>query len=192
MSSLELGPLRRAAGTVQLPGSKSISNRVLLLAALAPGDTDVRGLLDADDTRVMREALERLGARFLEGKVSGIGGAFPVKSAELFLGNAGTAFRPLTAVLALSGGEYRLAGVERMHERPIGDLVDALRSLGADIRYLGREGFPPLEIRPATPAVRTDLTVRGDVSSQFLTALLLALPLASATSGNCAQRGAIR
>jgi 3-phosphoshikimate 1-carboxyvinyltransferase len=180
---LDLAPIGRAAGTVRLPGSKSISNRTLLLAALADGATAIRGLLDSDDTARMLEALRALGVACDRAPgdgdcvVRGAAGTFAVKRADLFLGNAGTAFRPLTAVLALSGGEYRLAGVARMHERPIGDLVDALRALGADIRYLGREGFPPLEIRPATPAPRSDLTVRGDVSSQFLTALLMALPL---------------
>ncbi|HEX6267467.1 MAG TPA: 3-phosphoshikimate 1-carboxyvinyltransferase, partial [Burkholderiales bacterium] len=142
MDSLELAPARRAAGTVRLPGSKSISNRVLLLAALAEGETQIGGLLDADDTRVMREALARLGARFANSSVKGVGGVFPVKQAGLFLGNAGTAFRPLTAALALSGGEYRLSGVPRMHERPIADLVDALRGIGARIDYLEKEGFP--------------------------------------------------
>jgi len=166
MSSLELGPLRRAAGTVRLPGSKSISNRVLLLAALAQGRTDVRGLLDADDTRVMREALGKLGT------------PIRAKQAELFLGNAGTAFRPLTAVLALSGGEYRLSGAARMHERPIRDLVDALRGMGARIDYLGEEGYPPLAIHPGSIAAGQTVKVRGDVSSQYVSALLMALPLA--------------
>jgi 3-phosphoshikimate 1-carboxyvinyltransferase len=166
VTTLDLGPLGRAAGTVRLPGSKSISNRVLLLAALAQGETDVRGLLDADDTRVMRAALGKLGARL------------SAKQAELFLGNAGTAFRPLTAVLALAGGEYRLAGTPRMHERPIRDLVDALRRLGARIDYLGTEGFPPLAIHPGRIAAGQTVSVRGDVSSQYLSALLLALPLA--------------
>jgi 3-phosphoshikimate 1-carboxyvinyltransferase len=126
----------------------------------------VRGLLDADDTRVMREALGKLGA------------PIRAKQADLFLGNAGTAFRPLTAVLALSGGEYRLSGVPRMHERPIGDLVDALRAMGARIDYLGREGFPPLAIHPGNVAAGQTVRVRGDVSSQYLSALLMALPLA--------------
>src|SRR5216117_788735 len=130
MDSLELKPIRRAAGKVRLPGSKSISNRVLLLAALASGDTEVSGLLDADDTRVMRDALSKLGVRFSKRRVRGVGGPFPVKKAELFLGNAGTAFRPLTAALVMSGGEYRLGGAPRMHERPIGDLVNALRGIG--------------------------------------------------------------
>ena len=176
MDSIELEPARRAAGAVRLPGSKSISNRVLLLAALAAGETELHGLLDADDTRVMREALSRLGVRFSENKITGVGGPFPVKEAELFLGNAGTAFRPLTAALAFSGGEYRLSGVPRMHERPIGDLVDSLRGIGARIDYLGTEGYPPLRVRPGRISA-SNLKVRGDVSSQFLTALLMALPL---------------
>jgi 3-phosphoshikimate 1-carboxyvinyltransferase len=178
MSALALGPLTRAAGTVRLPGSKSISNRVLLLAALAKGETEVRGLLDADDTRVMREALGQLGVEFPGDKVAGVGGAFPVKQAELFLGNAGTAFRPLTAALALCGGEYRLSGVPRMHERPIGDLVGALRAMGARIDCLGEEGYPPLAIHAARIAPGPAVKVRGDVSSQYLSALLMALPLA--------------
>ena len=176
MDSLELAPARRAAGAVRLPGSKSISNRVLLLAALCRGETEIHGALDADDTRVMRDALSALGVGFKNSCVEGVAGAFPVKKAELFLGNAGTAFRPLTAALAFSGGEYRLSGVPRMHERPIGDLVDALRGIGARIEYAGKEGFPPLVLHPAK--LKTEhLKVRGDVSSQFLTALLMALPL---------------
>jgi 3-phosphoshikimate 1-carboxyvinyltransferase len=174
---LELRPASRARGTVRLPGSKSISNRVLLLSALAAGATEVGGLLDADDTRVMRTALAALGVKFRGATVVGVGGAFPVKQAELFLGNAGTAFRPLTAALALSAGEYRLSGVPRMHERPIGDLVDALRSIGARIDYAGGEGFPPLRLHPGRISAEKPLRVRGDVSSQFLTALLMALPL---------------
>ena len=176
MDSLELKPARRAAGTVRLPGSKSISNRVLLLAALAKGETEVLGLLDADDTRVMRDALAVLGVSFSGNTVTGVGGPFPVKKADLFLGNAGTAFRPLTAALAFSGGEYRLSGVPRMHERPIGDLVDALRGIGARVDYAGKEGFPPLVVH-ASKLKTENLRVRGDVSSQFLTALLMALPL---------------
>jgi 3-phosphoshikimate 1-carboxyvinyltransferase len=176
VDSLELKPARRAAGTVRLPGSKSISNRVLLLAALARGETEVLGLLDADDTRVMREALAVLGVSFSGNTVTGVGGPFPVKKADLFLGNAGTAFRPLTAALAFSGGEYRLSGVPRMHERPIGDLVDALRGIGARVDYSGKDGFPPLVIRPGKLSLEK-IRVRGDVSSQFLTALLMALPL---------------
>src|SRR4051812_9634718 len=184
METLELKAVRRAAGTVRLPGSKSISNRVLLLAALAAGDTEVSGLLDADDTRVMLEALSALGIRVLKEnmlQVKGEGG-FPVKKAELFLGNAGTALRPLAAALALSAGEYRLSGVPRMHERPIRDLVDGLRGMGARVDYLGNDGFPPLVIYPAKISVARPVKVRGDVSSQFLTALLMALPLLRAKS----------
>jgi 3-phosphoshikimate 1-carboxyvinyltransferase len=182
VDSVELRPARRAAGTLRLPGSKSISNRVLLLAALARGETQVLGLLDADDTRVMREALTLLGVSFKNNTVKGVGGPFPVKKAELFLGNAGTAFRPLTAALALSAGEYRLSGVPRMHERPIGDLVDALRGIGACIDFAGKEGFPPLAVHPGNIRLDKPVKVRGDVSSQFLTALLMALPLAGKDS----------
>ena len=179
---IDLPPLLSARGTVRLPGSKSISNRVLLLAALADGDTEVRGLLESDDTARMLEALDALGVEVQalgDGafRVRGAGGAFPAKDVELFLGNAGTAFRSLTAALALSGGHYKLCGVPRMHQRPIGDLVDALRELGADISCLENEGFPPLEIRPATIRQGGVVRVRGDVSSQFLTGLLMALPL---------------
>jgi 3-phosphoshikimate 1-carboxyvinyltransferase len=168
--------MRRAAGTVRLPGSKSISNRVLLLSALACGETALRGMLDADDTRVMREALSRLGVKLSGNHLSGVGGPFPVKDADLFLGNAGTALRPLVAALAFCGGEYRLSGAPRMHERPIGDLVDALRAIGARIDYLGAEGYPPLAIHAAA-RFSSEARVRGEVSSQFLTALLMALPL---------------
>jgi len=182
MDSLELKPIRRAAGKVRLPGSKSISNRVLLLAALACGDTELSGLLDADDTRIMRDALSKLGVRSSEQRVQGVGGPFPVKKAELFLGNAGTALRPLTAALAMTGGEYRLSGAPRMHERPIGDLVNALRGIGADVEYLGADGYPPLALHPATIKLNEPVTVKGDVSSQFLTALLMALPLLNSKS----------
>ena len=179
---LELKAASRAAGTVRLPGSKSISNRVLLLAALAAGDTKVTGLLDAEDTLVMRKALSALGVSFDRETVLGAGGPFPVKRAELFLGNAGTAFRPLTAALAMCGGEYRLSGVPRMHERPIGDLVDALRGIGARIDYEGKDGFPPLLVHPGEINVEKKLRVKGDVSSQFLSALLMALPLTGRTA----------
>jgi 3-phosphoshikimate 1-carboxyvinyltransferase len=178
---LDLRPARRARGSVRLPGSKSISNRVLLLAALAHGETEVSGLLDADDTRVMREALARLGVVLTERAdgmtVRGVAGPFPEKKADLFLGNAGTALRPLTAALVFSAGEYFVSGVARMHERPIADLVDALRPIGARIDYAEKTGFPPLRIHPSALRLDRALRVRGDVSSQFLTALLMALPL---------------
>jgi 3-phosphoshikimate 1-carboxyvinyltransferase len=184
---LDLPPLASAAGTVQLPGSKSISNRVLLLAGLSQGMTVVHDLLDSDDTAVMLDALRALGCtlqRDAKGPLSitGIGGRLTLEQANLFLGNAGTAMRPLTAALALltatQGGQIELRGVPRMHERPIGDLVDALRLLGCEIDCLGQEGYPPLRLRgPSTLQLEQPVKVRGDVSSQFLTALLLALPL---------------
>ena len=179
---IDLPPLLSARGTITLPGSKSISNRILLLSALAQGTTEIRDVLLSDDTERMLDGLRTLGVAVeqLEPhvfRVRGCGGNLPVKQAELFLGNAGTAFRPLTAALALSGGEYKLSGVPRMHERPIGDLVDALRELGADIECLDNEGFPPLQIHPANLTGVDRISVRGDVSSQFLTALLMALPL---------------
>ena len=183
MEHLDLPPMLGARGTVRLPGSKSISNRTLLLAALAEGETCIRDLLASDDTERMVEALLALGVSCSRDPdagdcvVQGVGGAFPAKNGDLFLGNAGTAFRPLTAALALSGGNYRLHGVPRMHERPIGDLVDGLRQIGADIRYEASEGFPPLLIGPGEIALTGPIRVRGDVSSQFLTALLMALPL---------------
>jgi 3-phosphoshikimate 1-carboxyvinyltransferase len=187
---LDLPPLRSAAGRVRLPGSKSISNRVLLLAGLAEGTTAVHDLLDSDDTRVMLAALEALGCTLRRDgatvHVTGLGGRLHAREAALFLGNAGTAMRPLTAALAvlatLQGGRFELSGVPRMHERPIGDLVDALVQLGCAVDYRGRPGFPPLAVGDgATGSLSTDepVRVRGDVSSQFLTALLLALPLAT-------------
>ena len=182
MEQLTLPAAHRAEGTVKLPGSKSISNRTLLLAALGEGNIEVRDLLVSDDTARMLEALEKLGVKLeklseTNWRIHGCSGNFPNKNAELFLGNAGTAFRPLTAVLALSGGHYTLSGVPRMHERPIKDLVDALRQIGANIEYLGNEGFPPLKISPAKIDVSQPIKIRGNVSSQFLTALLMALPL---------------
>lgn len=183
---LTLEPVTRASGTVLLPGSKSISNRVLLLAALSPGSTDIHGLLDSDDTRVMLQALSSLGigvGRRKDGVVTVTSpGRFRIRQANLFLGNAGTAFRPMTAALAFAGGDYQLSGVPRMHERPIGDLVDALRGLGADIDYLGEPGYPPLRIKPAM-AAGDSIEVKGSVSSQFLTALLLAGPVFALQTG---------
>ena len=180
---LDVPALRAVSGTVRLPGSKSISNRVLLLAALCEGQTTVRDLLDSDDTRVMLQALRQLGCGVaVDGTaavVDGLGGRARQPHAELFLGNAGTAMRPLTAALAVLGGDYRLSGIARMHERPIGDLVDSLRALGCSVQYLGQDGFPPLHIGQPNLKLDQPIPVRGDVSSQFLTALLMALPLAA-------------
>ncbi|MBX9870669.1 MAG: bifunctional 3-phosphoshikimate 1-carboxyvinyltransferase/cytidylate kinase [Burkholderiaceae bacterium] len=178
---LDLPPLAGAHGRVLLPGSKSISNRVLLLSALCQGRTTLHDLLDSDDTRVMLTALRQLGCGIQQDGhtvvIDGIAGRLPSAPIRFFMGNAGTAMRPLTAALALAGGDFELSGVPRMHERPIGDLVDALRPLGCTIDYLGNEGYPPLRV--GRPQLRLDapIQVRGDVSSQFLTALLMALPL---------------
>jgi 3-phosphoshikimate 1-carboxyvinyltransferase len=183
MKQLELGPYTHAAGKVLLPGSKSISNRVLLMAALAEGETQLDNLLDSDDTRVMLEALRVLGIQWERDgdrcMVHGVPAGFPVRDADIFVGNAGTAVRPLTAALALNQGRYHVSGVKRMHERPIGDLVEGLLQVGAAIDYLGTPGYPPLQIRPGETAgagISRPLRVRGDVSSQFLSALLLSLP----------------
>ena len=186
---LDLPALDGAAGSVDLPGSKSISNRVLLLAALSEGTTVVHDLLASDDTRVMLDALRQIGCTVDEASstvhITGLGGHAPRSPAKLFMGNAGTAMRPLTAALALLGGKFELSGVPRMHERPIGDLVDALRQLGCQIDYLGNDGYPPLRIAHGhgvpSLALAEPIRVRGDVSSQFLTALLMALPLAAST-----------
>ncbi|WP_293662370.1 bifunctional 3-phosphoshikimate 1-carboxyvinyltransferase/cytidylate kinase [Rhodoferax sp. OV413] len=181
---LDLPPLAHAAGTVTLPGSKSISNRVLLLSAMSEGTTTIHDLLDSDDTRVMLVALRALGCTVQQAgttvQITGLGGKLPRGSAQLFMGNAGTAMRPLTAALAVVGGDFELSGVPRMHERPIGDLVDALRQLGCTIDYLGNPGFPPLKIGQPALQLNAPIRVRGDVSSQFLTALLMALPLVAA------------
>jgi len=178
---LDLPPLSGAHGTVTLPGSKSISNRVLLLAALCQGQTVVHDVLDSDDTRVMLAALRALGCGMRQEHrnvtIDGMGGRPAQACAKLFMGNAGTAIRPLTAALAVMGGDYELRGVARMHERPIGDLVDALRQLGCQIDYLENTGYPPLRIGQPQLQLDAPIQVRGDVSSQFLTALLMALPL---------------
>lgn len=182
MQTLHLKPAKRAVGEITLPGSKSISNRTLLLAALADGITHIHALLASDDTERMLDALKLLGVPLEQTaehdwKVTGTAGKFPNSTAELFMGNAGTAIRPLTAALAILGGDYLLSGVPRMHERPIGDLIDALRQVGASIEYMGKAGFPPLKISSGQIHLDRPIKIRGDVSSQFLTALLMALPL---------------
>jgi 3-phosphoshikimate 1-carboxyvinyltransferase len=182
---LQLSVVSQARGDIVLPGSKSISNRVLLLSSLAHGTTTLHGLLEADDTQVMRSALSALGVPLIEAeqagqsvlKVIGQRGRYPLEQADLFMGNAGTAIRPLTAALAILGGNYYLHGVPRMHERPIGDLVDGLLGIGALIEYVGQVGYPPIRILRGTISPEQIVRVRGDVSSQYLTALLMALPL---------------
>jgi 3-phosphoshikimate 1-carboxyvinyltransferase len=184
METLALPAAQHAEGVVALPGSKSISNRMLLLAALARGTTTLTGLLESDDTKVMQDALRALGIAIRDRggqryEIDGAGGPFTVKRADLHLGLSGLSMRTLVGALAFCGGDYRADGVPRMRERPIGDLVDALRPLGADIRYEMREGFPPLRIGAGTPRA-ANVRIRGDVSSQFLTGLLQSLPLLNA------------
>lgn len=187
MKQLRIEPINRVQGEVNIPGSKSISNRALLLATLASGTTRLTNLLDSDDIRYMLASLKQLGVsyRLSEDKtvceVIGLGGAISVSDAQtLFLGNAGTAMRPLCAALTLGEGEFTLTGEPRMEERPIGDLVDALRQLGAEVNYLKNDGFPPLTIK-ATGLNGGDVDIAGDLSSQFLTALLMVAPLAQDT-----------
>ncbi len=184
MASLTLDPIDHVEGVVQLPGSKSISNRVLLLAALAEGVTRIGNLLVSEDTRYMLDALQALGIGVTQNgpgvEIVGRGGPLVSEDMEreLQLGMAGTAYRPLTAALCLGRGTFRLLGNARMTERPIADLVDGLRALGASIDYLGREGYPPLRVH-GTGLRGGDVRMRGTVSSQFLTSLMMAAPLAN-------------
>ena len=178
----KLKAIQSVSGQVTLPGSKSITNRILLLSAIADGETVIKHPLQSDDTHHMIEALKILQVDLTQNKngdihIKGSQGQFKNKSAEIFLGNAGTAFRPLTAALSFSQGNYMLSGVPRMHERPIKDLVDALLQLNANISYLNQEGYPPLKISPSEIIVNSSVKIRGDISSQFLTALLMAIPL---------------
>ena len=187
MEEITLTPIQSVEGTINLPGSKSLSNRALLLAALAEGTTQVTNLLDSDDIRYMLNALKALGVNYQlsEDKticeIEGLGGAFNVQDGlSLFLGNAGTAMRPLSAALCLKGkneGEVILTGEPRMKERPILHLVDALRQAGAEVQYLENEGYPPLAIRNSG-IKGGKVQIDGSISSQFLTALLMAAPLA--------------
>jgi len=183
MKTLTLNPITKVAGEVHLPGSKSISNRVLLLAALAEGTTHITNLLDSDDIKHMLNALTALGVSYklsacrTKCEVHGLGGLFNHPHAiTMFLGNAGTAMRPLTAALAASKVDVTLTGEPRMYERPIGHLVDALRQLNADISYLDNDGFPPLRIRGKALS-GANIQIDGSISSQFLTAVLMVAPL---------------
>ena len=178
----KLKTVQSVSGQVTLPGSKSITNRILLLSAIADGATTIIGPLVSDDTLHMIDALKKLQVDLTQKDngdilIHGTRGNFKNKSAEIFLGNAGTAFRPLTAALSFSKGQYTLSGLPRMHERPIKDLVDALLQLNADITYLGQEGYPPLKISPSEIMINGPIKIRGDISSQFLTSLLMAMPL---------------
>jgi 3-phosphoshikimate 1-carboxyvinyltransferase len=181
---LTLPPLARARGTVKLPGSKSLSIRALLLAALADGVTELTNLLDSDDTRVMRGALQALGVKLDDlgnDRVRVTGGApFRVAQADLFVGNSGLSIRTLAAALACMPGRYRLHGVARMHERPIGDLIESIAAFGAQVTYEGQPGYPPLLIEGRAAAAVPVIRVKGNASSQYLTGLLQIAPLASA------------
>ncbi|MEM7030831.1 MAG: 3-phosphoshikimate 1-carboxyvinyltransferase [Chloroflexota bacterium] len=183
MEQLTLKPIKHVTGEIHLPGSKSLSNRILLLSALARGTTQISNLLDSDDTRHMIRALQQMGIELQQSvdrtqvTVVGNGGPFSVNEASLFLGNAGTAMRPLCAALCLGQGDFTLTGKPRMYERPIGDLVDALRQSEATISYLKDDGYPPLRILANGLAGGT-VSIKGNLSSQFLTALLMAAPLA--------------
>ncbi len=180
---LTLSPIQKISGSVVLPGSKSLSNRILLLSMLAEGKTEIQNLLDSDDVRRMVEALETLGIQLEENRaenlitVSGTSGIIPVKEATLMLGNAGTAIRPLTAAMTLGHGRFVLDGVQRMRERPIIDLVNGLSQLGANLRCINGTDCPPVEvIADGLPGGITRLS--GAISSQYLTAILLAAPYA--------------
>ncbi|MCL1137250.1 3-phosphoshikimate 1-carboxyvinyltransferase [Shewanella pneumatophori] len=184
MNQLRIEPISKVSGTINIPGSKSISNRALLLATLAKGTTTLTNLLDSDDIRYMLTSLKQLGVNYRLSENNTVceldGLAGPLNTVEqqtLFLGNAGTAMRPLCAALTLGQGEFTLTGEPRMEERPIGDLVDALRQLGAEVTYLKNEGFPPLSIT-STGLNGGGVEIAGDLSSQFLTALLMVAPLA--------------
>lgn len=188
MKTLTLEPIEHIAGEVHLPGSKSISNRVLLLAALAEGTTQITNLLDSDDVRHMLNALSALGVQYklstcrTRCEVEGMAGLFrKAEAISLFLGNAGTAMRPLTAALAASDVDITLTGEPRMYERPIGHLVDALGQWQADIQYLENEGFPPLRIK-GKALTGGRINIDGSISSQFLTAVLMIAPLLAGDS----------
>ena len=184
MDKLTLQPISKVQGIVNLPGSKSVSNRALLLSALAKGTTRLTNLLDSDDIRHMLGALEKLGVNYTLSadktvcEIQGLGQPFASETMlELYLGNAGTAMRPLAAALCLGSGEFILTGEPRMKERPIGHLVDALRTAGAQVAYLENESYPPLSIS-GTGLQGGDVAIDGSISSQFLTAFLMAAPFA--------------
>ena len=183
MEQLTLSPISKINGEIFLPGSKSLSNRALLIAALAKGETKITNLLVSDDINHMLDALKTLGIQYTlsdcgtECIVVGNDGFFSAnESLELYLGNAGTAMRPLCAALAASEGEFILTGEPRMKERPIGHLVDALAQLNADIEYLENKDYPPVKIN-GNQLSGTTVTIDGSISSQFLTAILMVAPL---------------
>ncbi|MEC9308535.1 MAG: 3-phosphoshikimate 1-carboxyvinyltransferase [Chloroflexota bacterium] len=184
MDNLILQPIKNVSGQIRLPGSKSLSNRLLILSAIARGETEVYNLLDSDDTRYMLAALGSLGIQYQLSddkticRIKGLAGPLSSENCELYLGNAGTAVRPLCAVLCGGNGVYTLKADPRMYERPIKDLVDALRPLGPKITYMAEEGFLPLQIHASGLRGGT-VQIKGNISSQYLTALLLSAPFAT-------------
>jgi len=186
MNEIKLKASQQVRGCIKLPGSKSITNRVLLMAALGTGVTKLIDPLRSEDTDQMINALIKLGVSVEEvnndKKIIEIKGAehnFPNKNTNLFLGNSGTTFRPLAAVLAMMRGDYYLSGIERMHERPIKDLVDALEQMGSSIRYEQNHGYPPITINNSSIEISEPIQIKGDISSQYLTALLIAGPISN-------------
>jgi len=186
MNEITLKASKQVRGCINLPGSKSITNRVLLMAALGCGVTKLIAPLRSEDTDQMINALIKLGVSVKEDnddkKIIEIKGAehnFPNKNTNLFLGNSGTTFRPLAAVLAMMRGDYYLSGIERMHERPIKDLVDALEQMGSSIRYEQNHGYPPITINNSSIEISEPIQIKGDISSQYLTALLIAGPISN-------------
>lgn len=188
MEQLTLNPINKINGEIFLPGSKSLSNRALLIAALAKGTTKITNLLVSEDIEHMLNALATLGVEYTlsecgtECTVVGNNGFFDVKTpVELYLGNAGTAMRPLCAALAASTGEFVLTGEPRMKERPIGHLVNALTQLNADTTYLENKDYPPLKIKGKALTGST-VNIDGSISSQFLTSILMVAPLLTTDS----------
>jgi 3-phosphoshikimate 1-carboxyvinyltransferase len=186
MNEIKLKASKQVRGCIKLPGSKSITNRVLLMAALGNGVTKLIDPLKSEDTDQMINALIKLGVSVKEVnddqnsiEIKGAEQNFPNKNTNLFLGNSGTTFRPLAAVLAMMGGDYYLSGIERMHERPIKDLVDALEQMGSSIQYEKNHGYPPITINNSSIEIREPIQIKGDISSQYLTALLIAGPISN-------------
>ena len=186
MNEITLKASKQVRGCIKLPGSKSITNRVLLMAALGSGVTKLINPLRSEDTDQMINALIKLGVSVKEVnddkniiEIKGIQHNFPNKNTNLFLGNSGTTFRPLAAVLAMMRGDYYLSGIERMHERPIKDLVDALEQMGSSIQYEKNHGYPPITINNSSIEISEPIQIKGDISSQYLTALLIAGPISN-------------
>ncbi len=182
-SRLTIQPAADVSASIRPPGSKSITNRALICAALGSQTTQLHGCLQSDDTQVMVESLQRVGVKIQssdDGKeltVHGCNGRFPIDQADLFVGNSGTSMRFLTAALTVGNGTYRLDGVPRMRQRPIGHLLGALNDLGCDAQGDSQSGFPPVVVH-ARGIEGGTAEIPGDISSQFLSGLLMAAPYA--------------